>query len=155
MSELAQVSIARLRAPVDSPVVRGFVVAVDRINLVAEGSPGFVWRHRAGHDGTGDDQRTIVNLSVWRSYEDLHAYVYRSDHGRYVQRRAEWFEPLPSPTTALWWVPDGNRPTVEEGMARLGYLRRHGPSPRAFGLRHRYDADGRPEPGARVRPGRP
>lgn len=153
MSELAQVSIARLRAPVDSPAVRGFVVAVDRINRLADGSPGFVWRHQTGRSGTGDDPRTIVNLSVWRSYEDLHAYVYRTEHGGYVRRRAEWFEPLPSPTTALWWVPDGDRPTVEDALARLGYLRRYGPSPRAFGLRRRYDADGRPEPGLRGRAG--
>jgi heme-degrading monooxygenase HmoA len=151
MSELAQVSTARLRAPVESPAVRGFVVAVDRINRLAERSPGFLWRHQA-HDGTDDDQRTILNLSVWQSYEHLHAYVYRSEHGAYVRRGAEWFEPLPTPTTALWWVPDGHRPAVDEALARLGYLRRCGPSPRSFSLRHRYDPDGRPEP---VRPGRP
>jgi Domain of unknown function (DUF3291) len=42
--ELAQMNVARLRAPLDSPQLADFVGALDRINALADRSPGFVWR---------------------------------------------------------------------------------------------------------------
>lgn len=150
MVHLAQVNLARLRFPLDSPAAREFVAALDRINRLAEQSAGFVWRHRAedGHvnlaDQTGDP-RMLLNLSVWRSYEHLHAYVYRSAHGHYVRRRYEWFDRIQTPATALWWVPDHHEPTPAEALARLRYLRRYGPTPKAFTVRSRFDPAGRPE----------
>lgn len=144
---LAQVSVARMRAPVWSPVMRPFVTAVDRINALAEASPGFVWRDQldAGHgfadDGDGD--RVIVNLSVWETYGHLHDFIYRSDHARFVRRRSEWFEPLLGPTTVLWWVPVGTVPTFSDARGRLQHVRRHGPMPAAFTLRVRFDEQGR------------
>jgi hypothetical protein len=42
--ELAQMNVARLRAPLDSPELADFVGALDRINVVADGSSGFIWR---------------------------------------------------------------------------------------------------------------
>ncbi len=46
MSEyhLAQVNIARMLAPIDSPAMADFVNNLDRINNIAEKNPGFVWR---------------------------------------------------------------------------------------------------------------
>src|SRR5919108_4052308 len=41
---VAQVNIGRLRAPVDDPLVADFVAGLDRINALADGAPGFVWR---------------------------------------------------------------------------------------------------------------
>jgi len=54
------------------------------------------------------------------------------------------------PSTVLWWVEEGERPTVEAALRRLRYLRAHGPSMQAFTLLRRFGPDGRPEP----RPGR-
>ena len=39
-----QLNIARLAAPVDSPQLAEFVANLERINTLAEASPGFVWR---------------------------------------------------------------------------------------------------------------
>jgi len=50
-SRLAQVNLSRLRFPLDSAPVREFVAALERINRLAERSPGFVWRNRTD-DGT-------------------------------------------------------------------------------------------------------
>lgn len=139
--------MARLRADLGSPQVAGFVAALDGINLLAEASQGFVWRLRAAHGpvSTADgDPRLVVNLSVWESYEDLHEFVYRSRHGGLVRRRAAWFEPVPQPSTALWWVPAGTEPDLADGVRRLEYLRRYGPSPQAFTVRRRFDPEGRP-----------
>jgi hypothetical protein len=93
----------------------------------------------------------IVNVSIWESYQTLHDFTYRSPHGAYLRRRSRWFLPGTPPITALWWVRADERPTVDEALRRLQYLRTFGPSPRAFSLRRRFEPDGRPvrRPGRR------
>jgi uncharacterized protein DUF3291 len=144
---LAQVNVARMRGEPGSAVVGEFIAALDVINRLADQSPGFVWRLPAaeGHvltHGPAGGARDVVNVSLWSSYEDLHEFVYRSRHGRFVQSRSRWFDRVQQPSTALWWLPAGEQPTVEEALARLDYLRRWGLSPKAFTLRRRYDANG-------------
>lgn len=142
---LAQVNVARMRAPLDDPVMRGFVDALAAVNRLAETSPGFVWRH-ATHEVLGDDVGLfVVNVSVWADYPALHEFVYRSAHGGFLRRRAAWFGPTEQPSTALWWVRDGTRPAVADAVRRLHHLRRYGPTPQAFALRRRFGPDGRPE----------
>jgi len=146
---LAQVNVGRLVAAWDSPDVREFVAGLDAMNRLADNSPGFRWRLLAdsGHPiapAPYDDPRLFVNVSVWRSYEDLHVFVYRSRHGGFVRRRAQWFTPVRQPSTALWWVTEDDRPDADAAMLRLEYLRAHGPSPRAFSLRRRFDPAGEP-----------
>jgi hypothetical protein len=145
--QLAQVNLARLRFPIDSPQASEFVAAVVRINRLAERSPGFVWRYRTGeaHPSAAaetGDPLMVINLSVWQSYEHLHAYVYRSAHGHYVRRRYEWFDKIATPATALWWVPAGHHPAPAEGLTRLRYLRTYGPTPKAFTVRCRFTPSG-------------
>jgi hypothetical protein len=148
--QLAQANLARLRWPLDSPEVAEFVAGLDRINRLAERSPGFVWRfgeqsdHANLAEATGDPQ-LLINLSVWTGYEPLHAFVYRGAHGGFVRRRAVWFERIPTPATVLWWVPSGHRPDVPEALARIRHVRRYGPTPRAFTVRTRFTPDGRAE----------
>ena len=73
---VAHVNIAVLKAPLDSPQLAGFVQMLAPVNALADGAPGFVWRLQTeSGDATairafGDD-RIIVNLTVWRSVEDL------------------------------------------------------------------------------------
>ncbi|MBI3402872.1 MAG: DUF3291 domain-containing protein [Acidobacteria bacterium] len=45
---LAQMNIGRVRAPIDSPVMAGFVARLAEINALAEASDGFVWRFQGG-----------------------------------------------------------------------------------------------------------
>jgi hypothetical protein len=148
--QLAQMNVARLRAPLDSPQLADFVGALDRINAIADHSAGFVWRlqDEAGNATAlrpmGED--VIVNMSVWRDPQSLQAYVYRSDHVGVMRRRREWFEKMDL-YLVLWWVPRGHRPTVEEGAARLELLRSRGPSADAFTFRNLFPA---PDSGATV-----
>ena len=148
VAELAQVNVAVMRGSIDSPVMAGFAFAFDAVARLAEESPGFVWRlsDAGGHITVTTDggHAQVVNVSVWRDYPSLHRFVYRSLHGGILGRRREWFLPAPQPSTALWWVDDGHRPSVDEALARLLVLRRYGPSPRAFSSRRRYDGTGRP-----------
>ena len=150
MAQLAQANAFRPRAPWGDEVMREFVLAVEPVNALAEASPGFVWRLRP-EDGHGavvveDDVPVLVNLSVWTSYPPLHEFVYRSAHASYLRRRSRWFEPVPQPAAVLWWVDDGAEPTAEDAVRRLRYLQRYGPTARAFGMRQRFEPDGRPSP---------
>lgn len=137
--DLAQMNIAVMKAPLDSPVMQDFVDNLERINLLAEASPGFVWRLQSEEgDATafrpmGDD--VLVNMSVWRDVASLRDFVYRSGHVEILRRRREWFERMTDAYTVLWWVTRGHRPTLAEAEARLYHLRSHGPSAFAFGLR--------------------
>ena len=101
-------------------------------------SPGFVWRLKdEGVAATSctatDDPRYIVNISVWETAEHFEQFVWNTIHKRFYSRRAEWFEKPAKAHFAMWWVPEGHRPTLEECMARLEELDRDGPSERVFG----------------------
>ena len=134
--ELAQLNLAKLLAPVESPQLADFVASLDRINALAEASPGFVWRLQtdAGNATAirpfGDD--ILINLSVWKDVESLHRFVYRSDHIELMNRRREWFDGLREAYLVLWWVPAGPRPSLPEAQERLERLREHGAAPDAF-----------------------
>ncbi|WP_445526339.1 DUF3291 domain-containing protein [Streptomyces cyslabdanicus] len=138
--ELAQVNIARLNAPLDSPLLKDFVDALDPVNADADAADGFVWRLQNDSGNATDvaafgDAWLIVNMSVWRDANALTAYMYRGRHREMLARRREFFERPTEAVTALWWVPAGHRPTVAEAEERLLHLRAHGPSEYAFTLR--------------------
>src|SRR6266571_122042 len=46
--------------------------------------------------------------------------------------RLDWFEKFDGTTTALWWIPKGHVPSVDEAKKRLALLEAHGPTPFAF-----------------------
>jgi len=145
--ELAQLNIGIIRGPMDSPVMAEFAANLERINAVAEATPGFVWRLQTEEgDATAirpfDNENMLVNMSVWKDVESLRSYVYHSAHVEVMRRRREWFEPMREAFLVLWWVPPGHRPSIAEAIARLERLRRHGPSPEAFTFRHSF-----PQPG--------
>lgn len=133
---LAQVNIATLKAPIDSPQLKDFVDNLDRINTLAENSDGFVWRLKGeGNDATSlrpFGEEVIVNLTVWRDVDALRHYVYKSPHTEIMKRRREWFTRMVEAYTCLWWVPAGHVPTVEEAAQRLALIREKGPTPESF-----------------------
>jgi len=139
--ELAQVNIGRMRAPLDSPVMKDFMDGLAEVNAAADAHEGFVWRLADG-EGEGatafrfwGDEWLIVNMSVWENPETFRAYVYGAVHRPYLQRRREWFEHLKEAVTALWWVPAGERPTVQDTEKRLTMLREKGPTADAFTMK--------------------
>jgi hypothetical protein len=145
--QLAQVNVARMREPLDHASMREFVDGLEPINAIADASPGFVWRlQTAEGDATAlrvfDDDMTIVNMSVWDSIEALRTFVFRTHHADYLRRRSAWFERLDDAPTALWWIPAGTTPTVDDAKARLELLRDRGPSPDAFSLHEPFPLPG-------------
>jgi hypothetical protein len=134
---IAQVNIGRMKAPLDSPVMAGFVTRLEEINALADGSAGFVWRLQTPEGNATylrpyEDDRIIFNMSVWESVDALKQYVYRTAHAELLRDRRSWFEQFDGVFAALWWVPIGHIPSIEEAKSRLAHLEQHGPSPAAF-----------------------
>ena len=135
--QLAQINIARARAPLDSDTMKGFADRLEEINALAESSPGFVWRLQTEEgDATAihafNDPDLIVNMSVWEDLESLKHYVYKSVHVDLVRDREDWFSKLSRAYQALWWIPAGHIPSLEEGKEKLEKIEKHGPGEQAF-----------------------
>jgi len=140
--ELAQLNVAAMKEPLESPGMADFVANLDRINALAEASAGFVWRLQTDEgDATAlrpMGENTLVNMSVWQDVASLTAFVYRSAHAGIMRRRQEWFERARDATVVLWWVPEGHRPSINEALARLALLREKGSTPEAFTFRQAF-----------------
>lgn len=135
---LAQVNVAKLRAPLDHPEMADFVAQISDINAKADEDPGFVWRLRSegADDATSirafDDEMVLITLTVWRSLEALSHYVYHGAHAGIMRDRRRWFVKTNQPILALWWLPIDQVPTVEQAKERLAHLREHGSTEYAF-----------------------
>jgi len=142
---LAQINIGKMLAPIDSPVMADFVTNLNPVNLLAESSPGFVWRLRDDSNNTTsisvfNDDFIIVNMSVWESIDSLSEFVYRSAHTDYIKRRKEWFEKMPEMYMALWYIPAGHLPTVDEAKERLYHIRERGETPFSFSFKRKFSS---------------
>ncbi|MDH3695267.1 MAG: DUF3291 domain-containing protein, partial [Gammaproteobacteria bacterium] len=66
--QLAQLNIAKMKYAIESPEMSEFVANLERVNLLAEQSPGFVWRLQT-EEGDATSIRSfgpdiLVNMSV-------------------------------------------------------------------------------------------
>jgi hypothetical protein len=157
---IAQVNVARLRAPLDSEELADFVASLAPVNASADGASGFVWRLQA-EDGNSTSIRAfewdlaesagvIVNMSVWETIEQLSAWVHGSMHRSVLLQRGKWFERVAEATTALWWIREGHEPTISEAESRVRELRELGPTQSAFTFRNTFAPPDRLESSARL-----
>jgi heme-degrading monooxygenase HmoA len=144
MQHLAQINIAHLLAPIDSPLLADFVADIDYINGIAEKSKGFVWRLK---DDSGnatdinpfDNKQYIVNMSVWESLDDFKKFVYESGHVEVFKKRAKWFSKMNTPHAAMWWVSNGHVPTAQEGKEKLEFLAKNGDTIDSFSFKRIFE----------------
>jgi len=142
--QLAQLNLAKMKYPIDSPELADFVDNLDNINALADDSPGFVWRLRTDEgdatsiDFFGDDM--LINMSVWTDVESLHRYVYRSAHSKIMSRRKQWFDRMDKAYTVLWWIAAGTTPSLSEAKDKLELLILQGPTAEAFTIKHAFPA---------------
>jgi hypothetical protein len=135
--QLAQINIAQAQDAMDSETMQGFVDRLDEINSIADNAPGFIWRLQSEEgDATAirafDNPLLLINMSVWEHIESLKTFVYKTFHVELIQDRDAWFGKMLQAHQALWWVPAGHIPTIEEGKQKLDSLQRHGPGKTAF-----------------------
>ena len=133
---LAQINVGKMVAPQGDPVVQPFFDALDAVNALAEASPGFVWRLVGEGNSATDIHATVdplllLNMSVWTDADSLFGFVYRSGHTPVMAQRRNWFARFDGSHQALWWIPAGTIPTINDGLSRLGTLDRFGPTPHA------------------------
>jgi hypothetical protein len=139
---IAHLNIARMIDAADSAVMAPFMAQLAAINAIADAAPGFVWRLQ---DDAGDataiqptvDDRLLINLSVWETIAALADFTYRTAHAGVLAQKTSWFEPHKGAQVALWPVPAGHIPSIDEAFARLWHLDRFGPTRHAFGFRDR------------------
>lgn len=138
---LAEFNTGILRHDWDDPRIAPFADALDRVNAIAQRSPGFVWRlsddemdaaQKDPKGVLGGNPRLASTLSVWEDGDSLRRFVHDTLHGRFMARASEWLLPEEA-AMVLWWVPVGHRPTIEEAAARLDQFRSCGESEDAFG----------------------
>jgi hypothetical protein len=145
---LAQINVAKIAYPMDGPHMADFVAALDNINALADRSDGFVWRMvgDGGEDASAvrieGAPELLINMSVWTDITALRAYVYKSAHAAVMARKAKWFPPLARAHMALWWIPAGTLPSLQDAAARLALIDQIGPSANAFTFDAPFDAAG-------------
>ncbi len=136
--KLAELNVGYARYDTDDARMAGFMDNLDRINALAERSPGFVWRMKSDSGNATDiavpgDADMISNLSVWDDVQSLGEYVFNTVHARFYDKKHDWFQAMTQPHFVMWWVEDDHTPTLAEAMDRLHHLRQHGSSDFAFG----------------------
>ena len=146
MAVLAQINIAKMLAPIDLPSMADFAAQIDTVNERAETSPGFHWRLK-GDNGSATELSAsapwgpdyLVNMSVWQSIESLKTFVYKQNNHRdaFVARK-QWFEKMDKPHLAMWWLQDGEIPTLQDAKRRLDHLHEFGETPYAFTFKSDY-----------------
>lgn len=134
---IAQVNIGRIRAELNDPIMVGFVERLEEINALADSAAGFIWRLQTGEGNATylrpfEDERTLLNMSVWETVESLRYFVFKTAHVELLRQRQAWFEKFVGAYSALWWVPTGHIPGVDEAKQRIAHLDRNGPSQFAF-----------------------
>ena len=92
--ELAQLNIGIIGGAMDSPLMAEFAASLDRINALAESSPGFVWRLQTPEGNATairpfENENMLNNMSVWQDADSLRKFVYRSAHADILRRRRE------------------------------------------------------------------
>jgi len=140
-THIAQLNIGRPLHALDDPRMAAFMNNLDRVNALAERSPGFVWRLKdESNNATAlrpfDDPAMLVNMSVWESVEALERFIWATVHKQFYNRKGGWFEQLATPHFVMWPIPAGHIPVLEQAKARLEHLAKHGDSDFAFGWSH-------------------
>ncbi|MEX0305217.1 MAG: DUF3291 domain-containing protein [Leisingera sp.] len=135
---IAQMNWGRLTRPLDHPDMAELNAALGRIYTLAEAHPGFLWRipdeaAAAELQELGHDSQISATVSVWDSVSALRDYTFNSEHGAFLDRKADWFDPVAGPQLVIWDVQPDARPSFREAFDRLDTLKRDGPSPTAYG----------------------
>lgn len=142
--QIAEINIARMKGVnINDPIMKEFYDNLDTVNAIAESSEGFIWRlkdesNNATSINPYNDEQVIINISVWESIETLENFMYKTFHSEFLKRRKEWFQTYGKAYTAMWWIPSGQFPSLEEAVDNLDYLQKNGASEKVFDFRKKF-----------------
>ncbi|MDT0606824.1 DUF3291 domain-containing protein [Croceitalea rosinachiae] len=147
---LAQANIARFKASLDDPLMKEFVDFLEPVNKLAEESEGFVWRlmdeegRSASYiESPFKDEMMAVNISVWKDLSSLKAFVYGTVHSYFLQNKKKWFDMKGPSQFVMWWLPEGELPTLQMAKDKLETMEKNGDTPSAFSMKSIFDANGK------------
>jgi len=138
---LAELNIAVPKHDLDDPRIADFIDNLERINVLANTLPGFVWMLKDDSgSATGIETpwtgNVIANMSVWETPEQFEHFVWNTVHKQFYNRKHEWFSAMDSHHFVMWWVAEGHQPDLHEAKERLEHLDKHGNSDYAFDWSH-------------------
>ncbi|WP_281541091.1 DUF3291 domain-containing protein [Maribacter aestuarii] len=146
---LAQANIARFKASLDSPLMKEFVDFLEPVNRYAEESKGFLWRLKDEEGRSASylvspfkDEMMAVNISLWEDVDAFKNFVYGSVHSYFLKNKKKWFDMQGTSLFVMWWLPEGEIPTLETAKAKLDTYEKYGSTPEVFTFRTFYDAQG-------------
>ncbi len=124
---IAELNIGKFKYPTSDPRMAEFMDNLDRVNAIAERSPGFVWRLKGDNNNAtefriGDDM--AVNLSVWEDAKSLETYVFKTVHVHFYKKREAWFDLMEKPHMVFWHVPEGSSANSGRGLCAAAALRK-------------------------------
>jgi hypothetical protein len=64
---LVHANVARMRAPLDDPLMAGFMARIEEINALAQKSPGFVTQPTPADEGAVYKDDVLLNMSIWEA----------------------------------------------------------------------------------------
>lgn len=154
---LAHMNYAKLKAPMNDPIMNELRNAMKPINDIAKTTPGFIWSYDYDdttveyHDLRKEvkllriDPLIMPQLSLWNNINSIQHFAYKSGHFIYYKRRKEWFIPFENNNihySVCWWWKNkssssnefsfSSYPTLKDAFERCDYLNQHGPSLYAF-----------------------
>lgn len=150
--QLAQLNIADGIVSMEAPQMESFTGRIDAINAMADRAAGFIWRLTDEDDDIdgalslrlpGDD-KTLVNMSVWKDLDSLFGFVYKTAHAKVMTANRDNFTMMPQQHMVLWWVEDGHLPTLTEAKQKLDAIRANGSAPEAFDFNTPFSPNGQP-----------
>jgi len=134
---LAQFDLVKPKFPKSDIRMEEFYSSTRYVNGLAEQHPGFIWREIEEDQPLLDQlwgEGYLYTLSLWRDVASLKDFLYKTPHRAFMRRGGEWFNPISCPRGVLWWVEEGDFPTLREAHTRLTRLYECGPSHDAFDL---------------------
>ena len=142
MHYLVQANIAHFKASLDNPVMKEFTDFLEPVNKLAEESKRFI-RRLTDTDGKSasyiaspfKNELTTINVSVWKDFDALSAFVYSSVHCYVLRNKKKWFVLGRPSQFIMWWIPVGETPTIEMVKEKPLHHEKHGDSPSVFSIK--------------------
>ena len=146
MYQLAQANYGQWQQDVTRELVQEFYDRAASIMQSAMESGGFVWSNAGGfyQDATTvaafDNQLIIFNMTVWQTFEDLKRFVFNQIHTAVMKDRDKWFDKIPTQVSVMWWVKEGERPTIAQALQKIELMNQIGSSAQAFNFANYFDS---------------
>lgn len=150
MAFVAIYTVGRLKHAEEHPASREFFEVGNEVmreaartgELVKVFSPN---RARFPENEMKGEGTPILTLTVWKTLQALHQFMYSNIHKEALKNRHKWFGPLQErqPNYVVWWSEKLTDVSWKKAFKRYGHFLQHGPGPYAFDFKQASDESGK------------